>query len=330
MKNFSKKLAFLTLGTVAVAFTSCQKSDHPGYDKAETGLYSKFYVQDEKGVKPKEGDIVRLVMSWKNSKDSTLFDSKDPKFNRNGKDYIEFPIAKSAFNGSFEEALSSMAVGDSASFLVSADSVYMKTFMQKELPAYIEKGSLLTFNVALKKITSKEEADQVRQKKMEEQKVEMEMRKGQEEQLLAKYLADNKITTKVNASGLYFIEKGKGKGPHPNKGDQVKINYTLSFVDGKILETTRAEDAKKAGTFDETRKYEPVDFPTGGLIEGMNEGLSLMSAGSRAKLIIPSSIGYGEGGGAMPPYSTLIFDVELISFGPAEQAQGAMPSGNGQ
>lgn len=320
MKNsFSKKLALLTLGTIA-AFTACQKSDHPGYDKAESGLYSKFYTHDEKGVKPKEGDVVRLAMAWKNSKDSTLFDSKDPKFNRNGKDYIEFPLAKSAFKGSFEEALTTMSVGDSASFLISADSVYTKTFMQKELPKYIEKGTLLTFNVTLKKITSKDEVEKERNQQMEEQKVMSEMKKGEEGKLLAKYLDDNKITVKPTASGLYFIEKTKGKGPHPSKGDNVKMNYTLSFIDGKVLETTEADVAKKAGIFDEKRPYTPAEFATGGLIEGMNEGLSMMSAGSKARLIIPSSIGYGEGGGSMPPYSTLIFDVELISFSPAQNA----------
>lgn len=317
-KLFSKGLAFAALS--AVVFSSCEKSDHPGYEKSESGLYSKFYLQNEAGVKPKEGDMVKVVMLYKNDKDSVLFDTKDPKVNRNGDATIEFPLAKSSFKGSFEEALSMMSVGDSASFLVSADSVYMKTFMAKELPPYVAKGSLLTFEVMLKKVTAKEEVEKERAKQMAEQQAIMEQKKGEEQGLLDKYIADNKITTKPTASGLYFIEKTKGKGAHPAKGDQLKVNYTLSFLDGKVLETTSAEAAKAAGIFQEGRPYQPAEFNLDQLIVGMQEGLGMMSKGSKVKLIIPSSIGYGPGGNGMPPYATLLFDVELIDFSAAPAA----------
>ncbi len=314
MKNsFSKKLAVAALAAV-VAFTACKKSDHPGYEKADNGLYYKFYKQDEKGVKPKEGDVVKLTLQWKNGKDSTLFDSKNPKYNPSGKTFIEFPLQKSTFKGSFEDALMMMSVGDSASFLINADSVYLATFKAKELPPYIQKGTLLTFEATLLKITAKDEVEKERQKQIEEQKVMMEARKGEESKTLAKYLEDNKITTKPADDGLYYIEKVKGKGPHPNKGDMVKVNYTLSMVDGKVLETTLPEAAKAAGIFDEKRPYAPAEFAIGQLIPGMDEGLLMMSKGSKVKLIIPSSIGYGEGNQGIPPYTTLVFEVELIDF----------------
>lgn len=323
MKNlFSKTLALAAIGTV-VTFSACEKSEHEGYEKAENGLFYKFYTQNEQGVKPKEGDMVKVVMLYKNDKDSVLFDTKDPKVNRNGDATIEFPLSKSSFKGSFEDALQMMAVGDSASFLVSADSVYLKTFMAKELPPHVAKGSLLTFEVMLKKVTSKEEVEKERNKMMEEQRVMMEMRKGEESKTLAKYIEDNKITVKPTESGLYFIETKKGNGKHPAKGDRVKVNYTLGLVDGKILETTVAENAKAGGIFQEGRPYMPAEFlvystkPGQALIAGMNEGLSMMTKGSKAKLLIPSAIGYGEGGGAMPPYATLVFEVEMIDFGPA-------------
>jgi len=327
MKNsFSKKLAVVVIGTV-VAFTACTKSEHPGFEKADNGLFYKFYKQDEKGVKPKEGDVVRLSLQWKNSKDSTLYDSKNPKFNPTGKTYIEFPLQKSTFKGSFEDALSMMAVGDSATFLINADSVYLSTFRAKELPPYIQKGSILTFETTLLKITSKDEVEKERQKQMEEQKVMMEMRKGEEAKTLAKYLEDNKVTAKPTDDGLYYIEKAKGKGGHPSKGDQVKVNYTLSLVDGKVLETTLPDAAKAGGIFDEKRKYEPAQFAIGQLIPGMDEGLLMMSKGSKARLIIPSSIGYGEGNQGIPPYTTLVFDVELIDFSAAPAQQMMPPTG---
>ena len=45
-----------------LAITACNKSPYPGYEKTESGVYSKFYKQDESGVKPKEGDIVKLII----------------------------------------------------------------------------------------------------------------------------------------------------------------------------------------------------------------------------------------------------------------------------
>ena len=139
-------------------------------------------------------------------------------------------------------------------------------------------------------------------------------------QEIAKYLADNKITTKPTVSGLYYIEKTKGKGAKPTKGCKVKVNYTGRFVDGKVFDTSDEAAAKQAGVFDEKRPYEPIEITigVGQVIPGWDEGILLMSPGAKGQFIIPSAIGYGQGGGQMPPFSPLIFDVELVSFTAAE------------
>ncbi|MGZ4055750.1 MAG: FKBP-type peptidyl-prolyl cis-trans isomerase [Bacteroidia bacterium] len=311
--SFTKKTCLLAMGAI-LAISACKNSPYPGYEMSENGLYSKFYTHDEKGVKPKEGDVVRIIMSWKNSKDSVLFDSK--KANPNGTNYIEFPLQKSTFKGSFEDALYSMSVGDSASFIISADSVYLKTFQAKQLPPYITKGTMLTFETKLLKVTAKAEVEAERNKKMEEQKKMMEERKNAEPQELAKYLADNKITTKPTASGLYYIEKVKGKGAKPAKGNTVKVNYTGRFLNGKVFDTSDEATAKEAGLYNAQRPYGPIELPigVGKVIPGWDEGIMLMSTGAKGQLIIPSALGYGQGGGEMPPFSPLVFDVELVSF----------------
>jgi FKBP-type peptidyl-prolyl cis-trans isomerase len=308
--SFSKKLALAAVGTV-VAFTACEKSDHPGYDKSESGLYTKFYTHDEKGVMPKEGDVMQVVLSVKTDKDSVLFDSKDPKQNRQGLTYVEFPLMKSEFKGSFEEALSTMAVGDSASFLINIDSMYKG----KDMPPFLKKGTMLTYEAKLQKITGKEEVEKGRQKQMEEQKIMMETRKNEEGKVLAKYLEDNKITVKPTESGLYFIEKTKGKGPHPKDGEKIKANYTGRLLDGTVFDTNNEAEAKKANLYDQRRPYEPVDFTIGQLVPGMNEALKMMSAGGKAIIVLPSSLAYGErGGGPIPPYSPMMFEVEIVSI----------------
>ncbi len=306
-----------------VTITSCNKSPYPGYSFSENGVYSKFYKHDEKGVKPAEGDYVRLVMSYKNSKDSVLFDSKK---NPSGKSYIEFPLSKSTFKGSFEDALTMMSVGDSASFIISADSVYLKTFRAKELPKYVVKGTMLTFEAALQKITPKAEVEAEKKKKMEERNAMLELRKNEEPKAMAKYLADNKITTKPSPTGLIYIEKTKGKGAKPTKGCKVKVNYTGRLLDGTVFDTSDKEAAKKANLYNEQRPYEPIEIPigVGQVIPGWDEGIMMMNPGTKAQLIIPSSIGYGEQGqGPITPYSTLVFEVELLSFSAADAAPAA-------
>lgn len=311
----------ILLATISAAFaiTSCNNSPYPGYELNENGVYSKFHNQNEEGVKPQEGDLVRLVMSYKNSKDSTLFDSQ--KGNPNGTNFIEFPLGKPSFKGSFEDALMMMTVGDSASFVISADSVYLKTFMAQEIPPYIEKGSMLTFEAKLEKITAKEIVEADRRKRMEEQKVMIEFYKNEEPKALAKYLTDNKINAKPTASGLYFIEKSKGKGAKPTTGAMAKVFYVGRFLDGQIFDTNIEEVAKQDSVYQEGRPYEPIEFQVGQveIIPGWHEGVSMMSAGGKAKWIIPSSLAYGERGrNPIPPYTTLVFDIELVSFTPAK------------
>lgn len=326
--TFAKSMLAIAMGVV-LTFASCSNSPYPDYDSTENGLYYQFFKQDENAVKPQEGDIVRLVMSYKNSADSVLFDSRVG--NPSGTNYIEFPLQKSTFKGSFEEALGMMGLGDSASFIISADSVYLTTFKAPTLPPYIVKGSMLTFEAKLEKIITKTEAEAERAKQMQAQQEMMAKRQGEEAIIFAKYLADNKITAKPTESGLYYIESKKGNGKKPKAGELVKVNYTGKLLDGTVFDTSDETAAKASGTYHKERKYEPYEFPlgVGQVIPGWDEGVMMMSVGSKGQLIIPSAIGYGaQGSGPIPPFSPLVFDVELVAVSPAPPApQGQVIQG---
>lgn len=286
---------------VALAFAACKKSPYPGYEKSESGFYYQFFLEN-KGSKPSVGDVITLKMTYKNSKDSILFNSNNMK---NNTGTIEFPLSASTFKGSFEDAVLTMSVGDSASFIINADSVYLKTFRAPELPAYIEKGSILTFNIKLEKIKSKEEAMKEQQKRMDEQKVIMDLRKNEEPKVIAKYLAENKINVKPTSDGLYYIEKVKGKGKKISVGDTVQVHYKGMLLDGTVFDSSE-------------RNPNPVEFPigVGAVIKGWDEGIPMMNVGGKALLLIPSAIAYGETGaqGVIPPYSPLLFEVEVVGI----------------
>ncbi len=117
---------------------------------------------------------------------------------------------------------------------------------------------------------------------------------------------------KTTASGLQYKSLVEGKGAKPKATDNVTVNYKGTLVDGTEFDSSY-------------KRNEPAKFPLNGVIPGWTEGLQLMGVGSKYQFVIPSQLAYGERGesGAIPPNSTLIFEVELISIDkePAPEAK---------
>lgn len=292
------KISMLLSSALLVGLVSCNKSEFEGYEKAENGLYYKFFTHDENGAKPIEGDGVAFKYIFKLlSNDSVIVSSAN--VSQDGSGVTRFMMPKSSFVGSLEDAMMMMAVKDSASFIVSADSFYLKTQKEQALPPFIKPGDKLKVDIKMVEITTKKQIEE-NQKKQQEEIAALE---GAEKPKLDAYLASNKITTAPTASGLIFIETQKGKGKdHPTATDVVTVHYTGTLLDG-----TKFDSSVDRG--------EPTTFPLNQVIPGWTEAIQLMTKGSKAKLIIPSSLGYGpRGGGPIPPFSTLVFDVELIDF----------------
>jgi FKBP-type peptidyl-prolyl cis-trans isomerase FkpA len=107
------------------------------------------------------------------------------------------------------------------------------------------------------------------------------------------------ITT---ASGLQYEVISEGTGARPQAADTVRVNYEGTLIDGQMFDSSY-------------QRGEPTEFPLNGVIPGWSEGLQLMTEGSNYRFYIPSELAYGPQGasGVIPPYSALIFTVELIS-----------------
>ena len=121
----------------------------------------------------------------------------------------------------------------------------------------------------------------------------------------ANYLQENAKREGVTTlpSGLQYEVINDGTGPMPTIEDNVTTHYHGTLIDGTVFDSS-------------VDRGEPASFPVGGVIKGWTEALQLMSVGSKWKLYVPYDLAYGErGAGAqIGPYSTLIFEVELISI----------------
>jgi len=105
------------------------------------------------------------------------------------------------------------------------------------------------------------------------------------------------------ASGLEYIEMEAGTGAQAEAGKTVSVHYTGKLQDGMVFDSSHSRGV-------------PIEFPLGAgrVIKGWDEGIAMMKVGSKAQLIIPPDLAYGErgAGGVIPPNATLVFDVELV------------------
>jgi FKBP-type peptidyl-prolyl cis-trans isomerase len=126
------------------------------------------------------------------------------------------------------------------------------------------------------------------------------------------FLKTNNLTATKTNSGLYYIITQEGTGGTPAPGDEVNMNYTGMYLDGKKF------DSNVDSSFNHVT---PLVFPLGQgrVIPGWDEGIQLLKKGTKAKFIIPSRIGYGTNGkGNIAPNTIMQFDVELLDFKKAE------------
>jgi len=105
----------------------------------------------------------------------------------------------------------------------------------------------------------------------------------------------------VTTSGLQYEVLQPGTGKQPAGKSKVRVHYHGTLVDGTVFDSS-------------VQRGEPLEFPLDGVISGWTEGLQLMAEGAKHRLYIPHELGYGArgAGGAIAPFSTLIFDVELL------------------
>jgi FKBP-type peptidyl-prolyl cis-trans isomerase FkpA len=299
MKNQLKSQIFV-LSVLLATFISCQRGPYPGFDQTETGLYYKIIRGNSDKDLPVEGDVLTLELSYfLHTNDSLLFSTK------NSPDPIELPVQKPFYKGDINEGLRMITEGDSAVFMIKADSFLIYNVGMMQMPPYVNEETMFRFELKV-----------LNHKTSEEYMTEMNLRREQYDKMLeemmaqekidrAEWLAENNITVKPTQSGMYFISEKTGTGAKVERGDLVKAHYTGYFLDGQVFDSS-------------LESPEPFEFVAGRgeVIQGWDEAVLMMRVGGKARIILPSELGYGESDPRIPipPFSTLVFDLEVVSL----------------
>ena len=288
-------LLFILTATI---FLSCSE----GNRKTTPSGMKYITYKDLNGRKPVAGDWVTVQMVYMEENDSVLFDSRDL-----GKP-LRFELPQSKFEGSFEEGLMLLGEGDSASFFISADSMYEHVISKQEgvMKNRPKPGSKLRFNVSLLRVQPYREAEM--EIALEESKQEQA-----EKKTLEAYLEEKNIHTEKQPEGYYILMQSPGKGSRVKNGETVHVNFTGRFLNGKIFDSN-------------TKSDKPYAFTVGNdeVIKGWDLAVQQLRKGDKVILIIPSALAYGSEGIKrgntlkyyVPPFSTLIFDFEVLETAP--------------
>lgn len=284
----------LILLTLVVIMTACEEEKYPGYFKIGEELYYTIHLVGDGERTPATGDHLILTLRYRDKHDNILYSTDSTETGT-----VDIKIGSSDKPVSLEVGLFKLREGDSATFIMNA-SEFFTEYLHQELPDRIRKNDEIYIDLRLIQLVPANEYDGYLlsiSNSFTDAELDELMR-------LAEFLGTIDTTGMQLIDGMYYQELVAGSGSRPSSGKFVSIHYTGTFVDGTV--------------FDATPEGEPGEFKIGKkdhLLPGMDAGLRQMRPGTRAKFVIPSYLAYGSAGsssGIVPPYTTLIYEVELV------------------
>ncbi|MGZ3873783.1 MAG: FKBP-type peptidyl-prolyl cis-trans isomerase [Mucilaginibacter sp.] len=264
------------------------------------GALYQIYTHNT-GEKIKLDDIITFQYIQKTDKDSILYStyvSGQPGQAR---------IQPSRSLADLMEIFPLLTVNDSLLVKVPTDSIFMGH--EEQRPPFFPKGSNLNFTIKIQKV----------------QPLDAFMAEIKQAEITGtdNYIAAHKLNLQTTPTGLRYVITQPSAKRKPVKGDTLLVNYAGRTLDDKVFDTSIEAIAKNAGLQQPGRTYEPLTVVAGagGIIPGWEEGLLLLNEGSKATFVIPSNLAYGaQGSGLIKPFSTLVFDIELVKVIPGKHA----------
>lgn len=297
-----QKLVFLLL--LILSLTNCK----PTSTKVSECL---TIVEDVNGENIKEDDFLSISYTEK---------TEEGKLVSSSADYDDRPKLmfreRSYFKDDFFDMLGNLSEGDSAEFKVRIDSIVKKN----KMPLTVEtKGKYLVYNVRINKVIAREELnDSLYNAAIEDyRKQVIEAEKDREQGKLDRYIRKKNLKLSETASGLKYLITQSNAGNKASVGDTVVVNYTGRTLTGKAFETTYANVAKAEGIFNKDKSYQPYKIAIAPDMakSGFMEAVMMFPKGTKAQLVIPSKLAYGNANYKMlEPYTPLVCDLEIVDI----------------
>ena len=346
MRFSSRSARQLALGAGLLGFASLTACNKGGgdYAKTKSGIEYKIFKKDGSGYTRRElgpdgdpayknrlGQFLLGSLKFTTGKDSVLQDSR-----RDVGMSIPLPLKELKQKGAPDEALSMLQPGDSGVFRFQADSLFKPKGGQPVPPFLKRAGNVVMMYVGTtSKLIAQAEADAL-QPELQKRAMAAQMKQRmaspeyakqvaaqkeaqatmmaspavvaqlkKDDAVLQEYIKKNNLkTVQKTPSGVYYQVLKPGTGPKPTPGQTVSVNYNGTLLSGKLFDSS-------------DKQGKPIDFPIGqgAVIPGWDEGISLLSKGTKAILLIPSPLAYGTtgSGAAIPANAPLRFEVELVN-----------------
>lgn len=301
-----KTITLLCTLIICTILCSCQKD----IEKTKSGISVNFINRGEE-LLDSDSSILMLNIRYADENDQELFSSKADgrqlalPYNKNTWG-IEAPYA-----GPFYEVLATCKIKDSIWFQLTAEELYVKTFLLPKVPSTLSlsDSSKVNFHVGIDdQMTEVEfrEFIEIRDENARKKaKMELEARKAKEDSTIRQHLETQNITNMTRTeSGLWYVITDEGEGEKPVENDLITIHYNGFLLDGTLFDSSY-------------EKGEPIRFAFGvrDVLRGWDEGFGFLKLGSKATFILPSHLANGSySDGPIKPYSILKYEVELLKI----------------
>lgn len=302
-------VSIAVLGAALMSGTGC--SSDSGFQKYK-GIEYKIVKDGKASRKIQIGDMVEFHLTAK-ADTMVIADTRSqpgpaPKI----------PVQEPTASGQFQAVFTKLGAGDSAVLEISCDTMLKANPIPpgQQAPPWLKSGKKITVTISILSVKSKEEDEKERAQKAAEQT-------ANEEKQIQDYLTKNNIKASKTASGLYYVINEPGAGANVAAGQVVSMKYTGKTLDGRAFDSNIDTSIGHHGT-------DPLTFAVGQhqMIAGFDEGAALLKKGSKATLILPSKLGYGEQGPPnIGPNAVLVFDVIVtdVKDAPKQEATAGAP-----
>ena len=249
-------------------------------------------ISNGNGKYAKAGSIMKVYFTFQTLASDTLLDFTS------GKPY-ELVYGDMALGQGFYEALGLVSKGGDGEFVIPSSLAFGSEGVYDAILPYTP----FKLNLDVVDIMTSDEYEAEQKVLQEQEDAENAKRLQEEAKRIAKYVKDNNITENPKASGLYYIPTRLGNGDSVQIGDMVSVHYSIYNIDEQLIESS----------YDYAQ---PLPFVYGDkqMISGIEEAVGYMKVGGKARIIVPSVLGFGDIkiDENLPANSILIIDLELV------------------